>query len=154
MARELKRPDRRYLEHSVNLKVRFNEVDPLRVVWHGHYPTYFEDARVEFGRRYGIGYEDLIAAGLAAPIVSLRCEYLAPARFGDELTVTVRLYESESARIDLYYDVRRSADGALLAVGTTVQVFSDHEGNMLMTMPDVMRQFYRQWSEAMVKDDA
>lgn len=29
--------------------VRFNEADPLGIVWHGHYASYFEDARAAFG---------------------------------------------------------------------------------------------------------
>ena len=39
-------------------RVRFEEVDPLGIVWHGRYPSYFEDARVELGRKYGIDYMD------------------------------------------------------------------------------------------------
>ena len=38
--------------------VRFNEADPLGIVWHGHYIRYFEDGREAFGNQYGIGYLD------------------------------------------------------------------------------------------------
>ena len=38
------------------VEIRFNEVDSMGVVWHGHYATYFEDAREEFGRKYGLEY--------------------------------------------------------------------------------------------------
>ena len=33
------------LKVSKNIRVRFNETDPLGIVWHGIYSTYFEDGR-------------------------------------------------------------------------------------------------------------
>ena len=36
---------RRYIEASTDLRVRFQEIDSMHVVWHGHYITYFEEAR-------------------------------------------------------------------------------------------------------------
>ena len=70
--RKRARPEGDYLEHRVRVNVRFQEVDSMQVVWHGHYVSYLEDARVAFGREYGIGYDDIRRAGLAAPIVHLR----------------------------------------------------------------------------------
>jgi acyl-CoA thioesterase FadM len=34
-------PTPRYLSAHCPVRVRFHEVDTLRVVWHGHYLTYF-----------------------------------------------------------------------------------------------------------------
>ena len=52
----------------IRQKVRFEEVDSLGIVWHGRYASYFEDARVAFGEKYGIGYMDFYANGVVAPI--------------------------------------------------------------------------------------
>ena len=42
------------------LRVRFSEVDSMRVVWHGEYVRYFEDGREAFGEQYpGLGYLDI-----------------------------------------------------------------------------------------------
>ncbi len=144
------RPKGRYLERSINLRVRFNEVDSLRIVWHGHFLKYFEDGRGALGRQYGISYLDLLDAGLLVPIVSASCQYYQPARYGDELTVTARLYEQESAKIFFYYEVNRSEDGVLLAAGRTVQAFLDMDGNLLITLPDFMRAFYARWQDEML----
>ena len=37
------------LKAYAELKVRFNEVDSMAIVWHGNYVKYFEDARIAFG---------------------------------------------------------------------------------------------------------
>ena len=44
------------ISETVRVKVRFSEVDPIRMVWHGNYVKYLEDAREAFGHRYGISY--------------------------------------------------------------------------------------------------
>ena len=36
---------------SIDLRIRFNEIDALGIVWHGHYIKYFEDAREAFGKK-------------------------------------------------------------------------------------------------------
>jgi len=146
-------PPGRYLEHRTRVRVRFREVDSLRVVWHGHYLTYFGDARVALGRKYGIHYDDIGNAGLSAPIVHVSCDFLAPAGFDEELEISARLYERESAKIEFYYEVRRVADSALLVVGRTVQAFADHEGDLLLTLPQFMRDFYERRRDDMQEDD-
>ena len=42
------------LSESIKIRVRFSEVDSIRMVWHGNYVTYLEDAREAFGRKYGL----------------------------------------------------------------------------------------------------
>lgn len=37
-------------------RVRFDEVDSLGIVWHGHYVKYLEDGREAWGRKYGLTY--------------------------------------------------------------------------------------------------
>ena len=37
------------LEKSVFRTVRFNEIDPMGIMWHGHYASFIEDARVALG---------------------------------------------------------------------------------------------------------
>jgi acyl-CoA thioester hydrolase len=54
---------------SHDIRVRFNETDPLGIVWHGYYITYFEDGREAFGRHHGISYLDILETGYTTPIV-------------------------------------------------------------------------------------
>ena len=44
------------LSETVRVQVRFSEVDSIKMVWHGNYITYMEDAREAFGRKYGLEY--------------------------------------------------------------------------------------------------
>ncbi len=139
-----------YLEHRAYLRVRFQDVDSIHVVWHGHYLSYFEHGREAFGEEYGLGYPDLKAAMLVAPVVHVSCDYLQPARFGDELTIITRLHATDAAVIELSYEVRRASDESLLAKGRTRQVFTDIQGNLILNQPELMRSFYAQWQDQLV----
>ena len=50
-----------------SFNVRFNEVDSMGVVWHGHYAVYFEDAREAFGAKYGLEYLMMYHKGFWSP---------------------------------------------------------------------------------------
>ena len=68
------------LRITVSRQVRFEEVDPLGIVWHGRYPGYFEDARVALSDRYGVGYMDFYGQGIITPIRQLQLDDLRPNR--------------------------------------------------------------------------
>ena len=147
-----RQPKGAYLEHRVRTRVRFQEVDALRIVWHGHYLSYFEDARVAFGRKYGLSYEAFREAGLTAPIAHVACDYLGPARHDEELEVLIRLVRSPGAKLDFYYEIRRIEGGKLLVRGRTLQTLTDADGQLVLTVPPFLREFYSRWADQMVAD--
>jgi acyl-CoA thioester hydrolase len=144
----------RFLEHRMKIRVRFREVDAFQMVWHGHYIGYFELSREAFGELYGITYQGLVEAGLAAPIVHVSCDYKVPARYGDTLEITVRLFERAVAKLEFAYEIRRVADGVLLAEGQSVQVFTTLEGELVLRRPEVLEAIYQTWSGHMQGEPA
>lgn len=145
------RPSSRCLVTETKVRVRFQEVDALRVVWHGHYLTYFELGRTAFGRDYEFGYEHILEAGYIAPLVHAEADYLAPARYGEELTIRARLHEDEGARIPFTYLVT-NAEGRELATGFTVQVFTDQVGEIVLTKPAFYEQFLERCAARVVTE--
>ena len=131
------------------MRVRFQEVDLLEVVWHGHYVSYFEEGRLGFGEQFGFSYQDVLAAGFIVPVVHLELDYLAPARFGDRLTVRARLHPEPAARVSFSYVVARGEQ--VLATGRTVQIFTDPEGQLLMTRPPYYEEFLAKWQDALIQ---
>ena len=136
---------RLYLEEKTTVRVRFNEVDTLRIVWHGHYANYFEEARRALGRRYGIDYTTFIDHLIPVPVVQLRIDYFSPARLADTLEVTARMFKTDAARLEFEYEIRREGEGTLLANGSTVQVFTNLQGELLLTWPPFMLERLKAW---------
>jgi len=134
-----------WLEESTAIRVRFNEVDVLQIVWHGHYVNYFEEARRAFGRRYGIDYTAFIEQAIAVPVVQLKLDYFAPARLADTLEIKARLLKSDAAKLCFEYEIRRQGESALLAAGSTVQVFTTVSGELLLTWPPYILERLKEW---------
>ena len=138
------------LRIRIKQKVRFEEVDSLGIVWHGRYASYFEDARVAFGEKYGIGYMDFYANGVVAPIKQMHFDYHQPLRFGDEMTIEAVLHWSEAARLNFEFTVRNSND-ELSTTGYTIQMMLDFEENILVVLPPFYKKFLDNWKAGVLK---
>ena len=57
--------------YTLRKRVRFYETDGMRVVYHGNYLNWFEEARVEYMREGGVCLNDLLAEGIVFPIVEM-----------------------------------------------------------------------------------
>ena len=126
--------------------VRFSEVDSMQVVWHGEYVRYFEDGREAFGREYpGLGYLDFYANGYTAPIVDLQLQYVSPLTVNDVAVIETRFIESPAAKLCFEYIIHRKSDGALVARGSSVQVFVNADGNMELNNPLFFEEWKSQW---------
>ena len=131
------------LQLSYTFKIRFREIDAMRVVWHGAYAKYFEDAREAFGQAYGLDYQMIEDNGYYAPIVDLTFHYRKPIRYGMTPVMTIVYRPSEAAKIIFDYEIRESNDGDLMASAQSVQVFMDLDYNLVLLTPP----FYEQWKK-------
>lgn len=79
-------------EHSIQIRVRYSETDQMGTVYHAHYATYLEVARVEALRALGVRYADLEERhGIILPVVNMHLRFLRPARYDDLLTLKTRI---------------------------------------------------------------
>ena len=125
-------------------RVRFEETDQLGIVWHGRYPSYFEDGRTALGEKYGIGYLNFYKNRVVAPIKQIHVDYDRPLRFPDEFSIETSLHWSDAARINISYLIR-DKDGAVATTGYTVQVMLDPDYNLLLLSPPFFEEFRQKW---------
>lgn len=133
------------LESTIRFKIRFSEVDAMRVVWHGAYAKYFEDAREYFGLQYDLGYELIEQNGYFAPIVDLSFQYKLPLRYGmkPELTITYR--PTEAAKIVFDYEIHHPENDTVMATGHSVQVFMDKDYQLVWETPVFFEAWKKRW---------
>lgn len=130
---------------DVRRRVRFNEADPMAIVWHGRYPLFFEEASEELGRKCGLSYPEYFKAGLRAPIVELHIDYFKPLFLDEEFSIRASLIWTEGARINTEFHVFK-ADGSLATSGYMVQLFIDHAtGAPLMITPEILERCRSRW---------
>lgn len=119
------------LSCKTEVLVRFNEADPLGIVWHGHYIRYFEDGREDFGNTHGLGYLDVFKQGFVIPVVSVQCDFKRSLRYGDKVIVETKYLPCEAAKMKFTYRLFNAATGILVATGSSVQVFLNKENSEL-----------------------
>ncbi|HZN23057.1 MAG TPA: tol-pal system-associated acyl-CoA thioesterase [Burkholderiales bacterium] len=102
------------------VRVYYEDTDAGGLVYYANYLKYMERARTEWLR--GVGFEQTDLAhchGVIFVVRSAAIEYLAPARFNDELQVTVELIKVGAGQIDL---VQRVSRGDTLLVQAAVKL--------------------------------
>lgn len=123
------------------IDVRFSEVDSMNIVWHGSYTFYFEDAREEFGRRYGLEYLWIYDNGYYAPIVELHFNYKHPLQYQHKARVVITYRPTEAAKLIFDYAIYDLETGELAATGYSVQVFVSLDQQLSLTLPS----FFEEW---------
>lgn len=129
------------LTTTKRVRIRFNEVDSLGIVWHGHFVKYLEDGREDFGAKHGLTYLDFKANNFAIPIVKCDIDYKRTIQYGDEIDVETTYIDSEAAKLVFTYKLSNSKTGALLATAKTIQVFTSFEKELSYVAPE----FFIKW---------
>ncbi|MBC7827731.1 MAG: acyl-CoA thioesterase [Chitinophagaceae bacterium] len=126
------------------IAVRFNEADPLGIVWHGHYIRYFEDGREAFGNSHGLSYLDFYKQGFVVPVVKVECDYKRSLRYGDKVIIESLFMACDAAKIMFEYTLFNAKTNELVAKGSSMQVFLDKETSTLqLTNPP----FFEEWKK-------
>lgn len=132
------------LTNTIEIEVKFSDVDMLGVVWHGNYIRYFEDGREAFGRQYGLGYMDVYNAGFIVPIVNVNCDYKRFLRYEDKVIIETIYTPAESAKINFNYRLFNAKTGELIVKGSSMQVFVHRDNfELQLTNPD----FFVDWKQ-------
>jgi acyl-CoA thioester hydrolase len=102
------------------VRVYWEDTDASGVVYHASYLRFMERARSEWLRAIGMDQATLIRdERLQFVVVEARIRYHRPARFDDQLQVSVLVTEKGAASVTMTQEIRRgSADGELLVSAT------------------------------------
>ncbi|MFO0782737.1 MAG: thioesterase family protein [Phycisphaerales bacterium] len=114
------------MKGSIDIRVRYCEVDPMGVVHHTVYPVWFEMGRTELLRTTGRTYRELEDAGILLAVVKLEVTYKAPARYDDLIRLETTLERVTQVKVEHTYEVFRGHD--LLVTGRTVLACLDRSG--------------------------
>ena len=105
---------------ETTFRVRYAETDASGVVYHANYIIWFEHGRGEWFWQQGRDYHrDVEARGLNWPVVEVSARYLAPARYGDLVTVRTSLKEIQSRAFAIEYAIVNAETKQVLCTGWT-----------------------------------
>lgn len=104
------------------IRVRYADTDQMGFVYYGNYASFFEIGRVEALRALGMSYKSLEDQGVMMPVLDLHCQYLAPARYDELLTLQTIIRELPSVKIKFEYQLFNESK-KLIHTGATTLVF-------------------------------
>lgn len=98
------------------VRVYYEDTDLGGVVYYANYLKFLERARSEWLRHLGVSQSGLLASErVLFAVTALEVRYLKPARFEDELAVTVDLQRLRRASMAFVQEIRRGGpDGELI----------------------------------------
>ena len=117
------------LEHDTQIRVRYQDADPMGLLHHANYFAFFEIGRTELLRASGGNYRRMEEEGMYAVVVKAQCTYHKPARYDDLLTVRTIVKRVTPAKIEHEYQVLR--DGERLATARVILALVDRDGQVI-----------------------
>ena len=115
---------------AATLRVRYSETDKMGVVYNANYFDWFEVARTELCRLWGIPYTKWEEDGLMLPVVEAHCRYKHPALYDDQVQLWCRVTEVKIHSITFEYRILRGNDYKLIAEGWTKHGCTNSEGRL------------------------
>ena len=132
----MKRSDFRFFDPQ---RVRWAEVDMQKIVFNGHYLTYFDTAVGGYWRALALPYHDTMAAlGGDLYVRKATLEYLASARYDEQLAVGIRCARIGNSSMGFQAAVFRGEQ--CLVHGELVYVFADPATQSSQPVPPVLRE--------------
>jgi acyl-CoA thioester hydrolase len=132
------------LTNTTTFRVRFSEVDSLRIVWHGHYLKYFEDGRDAWAVEFGMDFLGIFEKhGLLMPLASSHIDYKYPLRYNEIGVVETTFVNSPAAKVTFSFKIYNQDKSELKATGETVQVFMDTNHVLQLNTPP----FLEDWKQ-------
>lgn len=114
--------------HSVKIRVRYADTDQMGFMYYGNYAEFYEVGRVEMLRSLGMTYKSMEESGIIMPVTELKCKYIKPALYDEDINVKVIMDSMPSLRIHFRYELYNEKD-ELINTGETTLVFIDKEKN-------------------------
>lgn len=120
------------------LRVRWSEVDPQRIVFNGHYLTYFDIGITEYFRHLGLRVSDPGETGGEFYVRKASLDYHSPAFFDEELQIGVRIGRIGTSSLQFLIGIYRA--DLLLVSGEVIYVNTDPITRRPAPVSDVFRE--------------
>ncbi|WP_413668179.1 acyl-CoA thioesterase [Mucilaginibacter sp. Mucisp86] len=115
-------------EHTTKIRVRYGETDQMGYMYYGNYAEFYEVGRVEMLRSLGLTYKGMEESGIMMPVLELKCKYLKPALYDEEISIRVIMDKLPGIRIHFKYELT-NPKGELINTGETLLVFINMKAN-------------------------
>lgn len=108
------------MKHLYPVRVYYEDTDMGGVVYHANYLKFIERARSDWVRQLGNDQNAMRDAGIVWVVRRIEADYLATARFDDDLVVETEVASLSGARLTMSQLIKRDETELFRAVVTAV----------------------------------
>lgn len=110
-------------EHTIEIPVRWGDLDSARIIYYPNLFHYFEVAIEEFYQAHGFDYNQMVAQfGIGFPRVAASGEFHAPILLGDVLLCRIRVVRLGRTSITYGFEMKRKRDKIQVVTGKVTAV--------------------------------
>ena len=133
----MKFPDKEpIIEYTHELRSRYGETDRMGYVYYGRYLEYFEVARTEMIRSYGLSYREMEESGVMLPVIHTENEYKMPILYDEKMQIKVMVFDVPSVRLQTFYEVTTEDSDSIHILGEVSLCFMDAESRRPCRAPE------------------
>ena len=134
------------ISFTTDIRVRYAETDGMRVVYHGNYLTYFEQARTEMLRSISLPYSNIERMGIFVIVIEAHVNYRRSALYDDLLHVKAMVKDLPTNKIKIEYEITRNNEPDVIVDGYTLHTFLNASTNKPSRPPkefiELMRKYF------------
>ena len=127
------------MNHSLPVKVYYEDTDCLGVVYHTNYLKYFERARTELFESHVGRLSELNSRGELFVVAEIKCTFRSAARFGDSIVVETDLEVPSPYRAVFHQRAVKLPERETLVVADVDVVCLDAKGSLRELPESVVR---------------
>ncbi|WP_295767200.1 thioesterase family protein [uncultured Mucilaginibacter sp.] len=114
--------------YTTKVRVRYGETDQMGYMYYGNYAEFFEVGRVEMLRSLGLTYKWMEETGIMMPVLEMKCRYLKPALYDEEISIKVTMDKMPGVKIHFSYELFNEKQ-ELIHIGETLLAFINMKTN-------------------------
>ena len=126
------------MELTIEIKIRYDEVDKMGYVYHGNYAKYFHISRTELLRTVGLCDKTLEEHNILLPVIEMNIRYLKPIFYDDVIKISTRLLKTSYIKMLFQHEVY-NANSVLINKGTSTLALVDLESRKPIRMPKFIK---------------
>ena len=110
---------------------QYYETDQMKIIHHGSYIHWMEEARVDVMDKIGFGYAKMEAMGVYCPVLGVELSYRSMVRFGERVRIECRIAEYTGLQLTMLYRMTNLSAGEVCTECRSRHGFLDAAGGIV-----------------------
>jgi acyl-CoA thioester hydrolase len=116
------------MNHTMDIKIYYEDTDCGGVVYYANYLRYMERARTEYLASRGYEVKKLMDEGTVFMVLRVEIDYRSPARYGDTIEIETRVSDVSRVTMNFHHTMKDKTSGRVFVECMAKLVYVDTHG--------------------------